>query len=844
MKNLKRALSLVLSTAMLLGMMVVGTGASYADVDAADNVEAIEIMQAVGVMKGDDKGNFNPDQKVTRNEMAVVMANLLGLKVADYEGTAAFTDVPAWAAPYVAACKANGIVAGTSATTFGGDQTVTAAQAGLMMMKALGYFQYQNDFEEDWQLATIKQASKIDLFDGMTVGATTELTRNEVAQLALNALESNMVDYSGSQGTNISLPDGTKVLTGYTIQYNPSVELGSDDYTTGDAVDADETYTQLVEELYGNDLTKRGATDAFGRSSNEWKYKTVALGKFAKVPTAVYTDKATKAALYDLIGKDAVADLLDGTKTAAKLNVWVDGDNITVNDKTNINYVFVKDSTASISVDGTNDATGNGTTTEVYVDNNTGAVNVVIINKYVVKASADYSSVRETVGVAMKSDNAPTLSSYALSSDDFDVAGVKKDDYLIITAAKNGATYDVKSVEPATILTGAVGSYKNASNVVIDGTTYKYGFKAETDASNGSGVAYAIGENTKVVTDGTYILYVDEATIAASNYVFIQDIAADGNFTNADLIAQAVFADGSKKVINIKSKTFAGRALNKDLATDEGWYTYSVNSDDIYTLTDITEGLWARSAGTTMTTAGSYTISGTSTKADGDTVFLVVDGDDDITVYTGIANVPTVVAGANSEMGVAFNAAGNRIKYVYVDADNGTIDGAKNTSDFIYVLKQDNTGVDADKNAVYYYSAIVNGEDKDIVSNIALSVNTLYTDVKYDGEYVDFANVVAAHDDYTQIDTALSGAVTYTAGNLTLGGATYVLDADCVINLIARDGHIKADAAADHELVLNINADTLASMLNGYTATGSYWAQIDTDTNAVVALYINLTATA
>ena len=60
MRNLKRALSLALASVMLLGMMVVGTSASYADVDSKDNVEAIEVMKAVGVMIGDDKGNFNP----------------------------------------------------------------------------------------------------------------------------------------------------------------------------------------------------------------------------------------------------------------------------------------------------------------------------------------------------------------------------------------------------------------------------------------------------------------------------------------------------------------------------------------------------------------------------------------------------------------------------------------------------------------------------------------------------------------------------------------------------------------------------------------------------------------
>ena len=48
MRNLKRALSLALASVMLLGMMVVATSAaSYPDIDENDNVEAIEVLNAV-----------------------------------------------------------------------------------------------------------------------------------------------------------------------------------------------------------------------------------------------------------------------------------------------------------------------------------------------------------------------------------------------------------------------------------------------------------------------------------------------------------------------------------------------------------------------------------------------------------------------------------------------------------------------------------------------------------------------------------------------------------------------------------------------------------------------------
>ena len=103
MRNLKRVLSLGMTAAMISGLMVSAGAASYADVTAEDNVEAIEVLQAVGIMIGDEGGNFNPDQNVTRNEMAVIMSNLMDYRVATYAGTSPFTDVPSWAEQYVAA---------------------------------------------------------------------------------------------------------------------------------------------------------------------------------------------------------------------------------------------------------------------------------------------------------------------------------------------------------------------------------------------------------------------------------------------------------------------------------------------------------------------------------------------------------------------------------------------------------------------------------------------------------------------------------------------------------------------------------------------------------------------
>ena len=212
MRNLKRALSLTLASIMLLGMMIVGTSAaSFPDVDDNNNVEAIEVLNAVGVMIGDN-GNFKPDAPVTRNEMAVIMAKLLlGTYAADsYVGTHPFTDVPSGADKFVAACYASSIVAGTSATTYDGQSTVTAVQAAAMMLRALGYENLSKGAAR-WDQPVAAKANEINLFEGMNGNGNAPMNRDSVAKLALNALQATMVT---SEQTSADIQIGDVTLAG------------------------------------------------------------------------------------------------------------------------------------------------------------------------------------------------------------------------------------------------------------------------------------------------------------------------------------------------------------------------------------------------------------------------------------------------------------------------------------------------------------------------------------------------------------------------------------------------------------------------------------------------------
>ena len=608
MRNLKRALSLALASVMLLGMMVVGTSASYADVSSKNNLEAIEVLQKVGIMTGDDKGNFNPDQKVTRNEMAVIMCNLLDYTVASYKGTSKFTDVPAWAEPYVAACYTNGIIAGYSSTYFGGSDSVTTGQAALMLMKALGYFQYASDFGEDWLVATTSQGSKINLFDSIDNGAREALTRNEVAQLVLNALEATMVDYSGNGGTTIK-GDGFEITTGKATYNNRT--SNDKKYSKIDATKEDGKYTiELGEDLFGGDLKKTaGETDKLGRPGTEWSYKGEEIGTYGDTADRVFVltntyklgtaDGDKYATLLDVL-KDE--DFMDSSKMkyATDENKKVDV-TVAVNGKEIADY----DKDAAVKNALVNAAKG-GTIVELYLADNDDKVieNVVILNYSV----AQIDKVDTKISKSDKDDGATCkvkLTDGAGSYTDNNITGFNastfvKDAYVLyIKDAKEKD--ELADAQIAEEIEGEVTAVKGSNKATINGTTYKYVsgltinvedegtfylnvagqiVKVDATSHNDYIYIYSVDSDDKVNTDGvktwTFTAYYVDTNGAKGSAEIDVDEVKTKETTDLKRDVGFYFADTAVKVAD---RTESSNVVSAQVNLAESVIAYSLNSD-------------------------------------------------------------------------------------------------------------------------------------------------------------------------------------------------------------------------------------------------------------------------
>ncbi|MCR8635355.1 S-layer homology domain-containing protein [Paenibacillus radicis (ex Xue et al. 2023)] len=92
-----------------------------------------------GIIKGYEDGSFRPDAEITRAEMAVMLANALGLTVEanTVTGFADDKDVPAWSKGAVAAMKKQKLVEGKGANEFGPTASTTRAEAVTALLNLL-----------------------------------------------------------------------------------------------------------------------------------------------------------------------------------------------------------------------------------------------------------------------------------------------------------------------------------------------------------------------------------------------------------------------------------------------------------------------------------------------------------------------------------------------------------------------------------------------------------------------------------------------------------------------------------------------------------------------------------
>lgn len=165
--------------------------------DNASYVKEVNFLYEMGIFAGDNNGNFNPNQTMTRAEAATVMVKLFVTDGLTTPAQASFTDVPVshWAFTWVETAVKYGIFSGYGNGLFGGNDELTYAQAVTLLVKGLGY----QDMAEElggFPYGYIEMGNQLGITQNTVNMGNNPVPRSTVAVLIYNACYS---DYSDNE---------------------------------------------------------------------------------------------------------------------------------------------------------------------------------------------------------------------------------------------------------------------------------------------------------------------------------------------------------------------------------------------------------------------------------------------------------------------------------------------------------------------------------------------------------------------------------------------------------------------------------------------------------------------
>ncbi len=204
MSKFKRIVSSVATTAMLVsGIGINSFAALSSDVIGTDYEEAAKVLSAFEVMVGDGgTGLFRPNDPITRSEVTKIAVALKGLNNAASSSTQTkYPDVRDnhWAKGYINVGTSEKLVVGDDLGNFRPDDHISYAEAVTILVRAIGY-EPQAQSKGGYPTGYLVAGNSTGLTSGVNVAAARSkntITRGEVAKLAYNSLNINLMEQTG-----------------------------------------------------------------------------------------------------------------------------------------------------------------------------------------------------------------------------------------------------------------------------------------------------------------------------------------------------------------------------------------------------------------------------------------------------------------------------------------------------------------------------------------------------------------------------------------------------------------------------------------------------------------------
>ncbi|WP_122790810.1 S-layer homology domain-containing protein [Intestinibacillus sp. Marseille-P6563] len=523
--------------------MMATAGAAYTDQADIEATEAVEMLNAIGVMTGDPDGSFRPNDTITRAEACRMIYSIRTNSdnadaYADMQTT--FKDVPAdaWYAGYVKHCQAANIVSGTSATTFEPNRDVTTVELALMCLRVMGYDPAKADIGgSTWSTKTIGLATEAGLLKDVNTSATAACPRQWAAQLMYNMVQASTVQWSTDTNSYTKYFDDGKKRPSVGREY---LDLWTDVGTLTLVDGKDLSINVSTSDAQDSDNTEVGV-HSFTAVAQDY---TSLLGQKVKV---MYSDGKTNAVLgVYAIPENSILTVYKNQIETENAKIKVDGTLYTLESKGVITIVDGVASEKNWNAVDFKDSQSADVVTLIDSDNNNKIDTAVIKTVKVAKVSFVSSTqiIADVLG-----DNVGGMT-YKTAEENI-AADVEKDDFVIITKNLYNENLDIVVAEKAT---GTVNATKGASSAYTDYQIGEDWYKAYTDRSEINASVKA-GNDAEYVVVNNILFYAKKVTGEAtlSDVLFVALVGQDGLSSDKAVV---MMPDGTKSTVTLKDKYY------------------------------------------------------------------------------------------------------------------------------------------------------------------------------------------------------------------------------------------------------------------------------------------------
>jgi len=404
MKKISNKLVSCIIAASAMSSAFTVSAKNYADVIGTGFENTVQVLSALGIMVGDGDGNFRPNDNLTRAEVAKIAIHSMGIEDAASSAAnqSKFPDVSKdfWANGYINIATSMGIVIGDDQGNFRPQDPITYAEAMTIMVRATGYepsAAKKGGFPDGY----IMVGSENGISKNVSGTTHNPITRGNVATMTLNTIKTKMMEQKGfgsnptyeitdktlmSEKLKVSehtgqvtaiptsslegasnLSDGQVKINNevYDTEFNASNLLGynvtyyvKDDKQNGEHIilmlptPGKNTEVSFTAELFNN-ISKKGSNTviSYFKSENDSKTQTAELSSDAKL---IYNGKFVpmNTDFLDLTDKSGEMSLLDTNKDGKFDIVFVtDYYNILVNTVSGSGKITDKNSSKTITLD-------------------------------------------------------------------------------------------------------------------------------------------------------------------------------------------------------------------------------------------------------------------------------------------------------------------------------------------------------------------------------------------------------------------------------------------------------------------------------------------------------------